>query len=166
MSVQKGMIINYMLPVSILIILTTIYSLNGIRKINLELSKLELTSSAESLNALKNELDVSDKLQDCTDEEITSLRECKKCLKILCVVQTSYDIVWFVAVLALENVNYSNSMSIVYSVTSCLLVSFHYSLIYKKYTNLFRTGTFLRGPNHFYRPSWVVRKLSRKLSFS
>lgn len=115
-----------MLPVSVLIILTTIYSLNGIRKINLELSKLELTSSAESLNALKNELGTSDKQQDCTEEEITSLRECKKCLKMLCVVQTSYDIVWFVAVLALENVNYSNSMSIVYSVTSCLLVRFDY----------------------------------------
>lgn len=114
-----------MLPVSVLIVLSTIYSLNGIRKINLELSKLELTSSAESLNALKNELDLIDadnKRQECSDEEIISLRECKSCLKMLCVVQTSYDLVWFVAVLALENVNFSSSMSVVYSVTSCILV--------------------------------------------
>lgn len=123
------MIINYMLPVSVLILLSTIYSLNGIRKINLELSKLELTSSAESLNALKNELDLIDsnnKRNECSDEEIASLRECKTCLKMLCVVQTSYDLVWFVAVLALENVNFSSSMSVVYSVTSCLLVSYLY----------------------------------------
>lgn len=114
-----------MLPVSVLIVLSTIYSLNGIRKINLELSKLELTSSAESLNALKNELDLIDdnKRQECSDEEISSLRECKTCLKMLCVVQTSYDLVWFVAVLALENVNFSSSMSVVYSVTSCILVN-------------------------------------------
>ncbi|XP_044254258.1 adhesion G protein-coupled receptor E5-like [Tribolium madens] len=112
MSVQKGMIINYMLPISLLIVVTTIYSLNGIRKINIELSKLEFSSSAESLNALKE--------QEC-DEEVVSLRESKTCLKLMCVVQTGYDIVWFIVVLALESNSENNSMSIVYSVTSCLL---------------------------------------------
>ncbi|GJQ77802.1 hypothetical protein Trydic_g16061 [Trypoxylus dichotomus] len=94
-SVQKGMIVNYMLPVSTLIILTTLYSLNGLE------------------NGRKTEMPI--------DNEVTSLKECKRCLKILCLVETSYDMVWFVAVLALENVQYSNSMSIVYSVSSCLL---------------------------------------------
>ncbi|XP_068917913.1 putative adhesion G protein-coupled receptor E4P [Tenebrio molitor] len=122
MSVQKGMIINYMLPVSLLIVITTIYSLNGIRKINIELSKLEFSSSAESLNALKNEIDVlNEKKSECADEEIVSLRESKTCLKLLCVLQTGYDIVWFVAVLALENNIDNNSMSVVYSISSCLL---------------------------------------------
>ncbi|EFA00913.2 adhesion G protein-coupled receptor E2 [Tribolium castaneum] len=123
MSVQKGMIINYMLPISLLIVITTIYSLNGIRKINIELSKLEFSSSVESLNALKNELDVvmNDKKQECADEEVVSLRESKTCLKLMCVVQTGYDIVWFIVVLALESNSENNSMSIVYSVTSCLL---------------------------------------------
>ncbi|XP_065160568.1 uncharacterized protein [Atheta coriaria] len=131
-SVQKGMIVNYMMPVSLLIISTTVYCLNGIRKINMELSKLELTSSAESLNALKHEIEGTDD-KNCPDGEIISLRESKRCLKTLCIVQTSYDIVWFVAVLALENINYSNSMSIVYSITSCLLTWYIFA----------RTKTFL-----------------------
>ncbi|KAF5295876.1 hypothetical protein FQR65_LT10363 [Abscondita terminalis] len=121
-SVQKGMLINYMLPISILIIATTVYSLNGIRKMNLELSKLEMTSSAESLNMLKSETETEEKkLENSASEEVVSLKECKGCLKVLCVVQTSYDVVWFTAVLALENVNYSNSMPIFYSVFSLLL---------------------------------------------
>ncbi|KAJ3662239.1 hypothetical protein Zmor_006595 [Zophobas morio] len=122
MSVQRGMIINYMLPVSLLIVVTTIYALNGIRKINIELSKLEFSSSAESLNALRNELDVlNEKKQECVDEEVISLKECKTCLKLLCGVQTGYDIVWFIAVLALENNTDNNAMSVIYSITSCLL---------------------------------------------
>ncbi|KAB0792383.1 hypothetical protein PPYR_14342 [Photinus pyralis] len=122
-SVQKGMLINYMLPISILIVITTMYSLNGIRKINLELSKLEMTSSAESLNMLRSESECteSDKRLDVASEEVTSLKECKGCLKVLCVIQTSYDVVWFTAVLALENVNYSNSMPIFYTIFSLLL---------------------------------------------
>lgn len=132
------MIVNYMLPVSTLIILTTLYSLNGIRKVNIELSKLEFSSSAESLTALKNEiesLESGKKVELPIDDEIISLKECKRCLKALCVVQTSYDMVWFVAVLALENVQYSNSMSIVYSISSCLLVSM-YMLHWGKFDNI------------------------------
>ncbi|KAK5640558.1 hypothetical protein RI129_011369 [Pyrocoelia pectoralis] len=122
-SVQKGMLINYMLPISVLIIVTTVYSLNGIRKINLELSKLEMTSSIESLNMLRSESDCtdSDRKLDVASEEVISLKECKSCLKVLCVIQTSYDVVWFTAVLALENVNYSNSMPIFYTIFSLLL---------------------------------------------
>lgn len=118
------MILNYMLPIAALIILTTAYSLNGIRKINFELSKLEITSSAESLNAIRNEIESAKRTQDCImDGEISGLRECKGCLKALCVVQTGYDIVWFIAVLALENVNYSSSMAVIYAAVSCILVS-------------------------------------------
>ncbi|CAG9840951.1 unnamed protein product [Diabrotica balteata] len=121
-SVQKGMILNYMFPISLLIFLTTIHSLSGIRKINMELCKLELNSSAESLNALKNELEMlKDRKDECMDEEIMSLRESKSCLKLLCIIQTGYDIVWFVVVLALENVNESSGMAIIYAITSCLL---------------------------------------------
>nr|XP_023026898.1 adhesion G protein-coupled receptor L2-like isoform X2 [Leptinotarsa decemlineata] len=121
-SVQKGMILNYMLPVSVLIVLTTIYSLSGIRKINMELSKLEINSSAESLNALRNELEfLKEKKDDYMDDEIVSLRESKTCLKSLCIIQTLYDIVWFVVVLALENVNDSNGMAVIYAIMSCLL---------------------------------------------
>ncbi|KAK4873051.1 hypothetical protein RN001_015080 [Aquatica leii] len=120
-SVQKGMLINYMLPISILIITTTVYSLNGIRKINLELSKLEMTSSAESLNMLKSETETEEKKAESLNDEVLSLKECKSCLKVLCVIQTSYDVVWFTAVLALENVNYSNSMPVFYSIFSLLL---------------------------------------------
>lgn len=124
MSVQKGMIINYMLPVSILLVLTTLFALNGIRKINMELSKLEFSSSAESLNALRHELDgLSEKKNEAVNEDIGSLRESKICLKLLCGVQTAYDIVWFIAVVALENNTEGYSMAVVYSITSSLLVS-------------------------------------------
>lgn len=116
------MILNYMLPIATLIILTTFYSLNGIRKINFELSKLELTSSAESLNAIRSE--IAKKPQDCIlNGEISGLRECKGCLKALCVLQTGYGVVWFVAVLALENVNNGSSMAVVYAAVSFVLVS-------------------------------------------
>lgn len=113
-----------MLPVSVLIILTTILSLNGIRKINLELSKLELTSS-ESLNALRAE-DIADTEKktdnNVSDEEVVSLREFKSSLKTLSLVQTSYDVVWFISVLALENGFISNVMPVLYAMSSCLLV--------------------------------------------
>lgn len=115
---------NYMLPVSVLIILTTLYSLSGIRKINMELSKLELNSSEESLSALRNGVELlKNQKDDCIDEEIISLRESKACLKILCTVQTGYDMVWFVVVLALENVHNSNGMAVIYAILSCALVS-------------------------------------------
>lgn len=128
MSVQKGMIINYMLPVSILLILTTLFALNGIRKINMELSKLEFSSSAESLYALRNELDnASEKKNEVVNEDISNLRESKNCLKLLCAVQTAYDIVWFIAVIALENNTEGYSMSVVYAIASCLLVSIFFS---------------------------------------
>lgn len=117
------MILNYMFPIAILIILTTAYSLNGIRKINLELLKLEITSSAESLTVIRSEIENVKKAQDCILEgEINGLRDCKGCLKALCVLQMGYDIVWFVAVLALENVNYSSSMAVIYAAVSCILV--------------------------------------------
>lgn len=152
-SVQKGMILNYMLPVSLLIILTTIYSLNGIRKINLELSKLDLTSSAESLNALRHEIDLlNEKKIDYDENEVISLRESKTCLKLLCIVQTGYDIVWFIVVLALENVSHSNSMSIIYAVTSCTLVKNKF--VFNKFVVklLFcRIGIYLSIQNRFFR---------------
>lgn len=110
------MILNYMLPIATLIILTTVYSLNGIRKINFELSKLEFTSSGDSLNEKKP--------HGCIlDGEIGGLRECKGCLKALCVLQTGFGVVWFVAVLALENVDSSSGMAVVYLIVSFVLVS-------------------------------------------
>lgn len=116
---------NYMLPVSILIILTTLFSLSGIRKINMELSKLELNSSDESLNALRGVCDLMrNEKEDCVDEEILSLRESKMCLKLLCTIQTGYAMVWFVVVLALENINTSNGMALIYALISCALVSY------------------------------------------
>lgn len=118
------MILNYMFPIATLIILTTVYSLSGIRKINFELSKLEIASSAESLTAIRNEIENAKKTHDCMLEgEINGLRESKGCLKALCVLQTGYDVVWFIAVLALENVGYNSSMAVVYAVVSCILVS-------------------------------------------
>lgn len=115
---------NYMLPVSMLIVLTTMFSLSGIRKINMELSKLELNSSDESLNALRSgSVELRNEKEDCIDEEILSLRESKMCLKLLCTIQTGYATVWFAVVLALENINTSNGMALIYALISCALVS-------------------------------------------
>ncbi|KAJ8959394.1 hypothetical protein NQ318_022082 [Aromia moschata] len=91
------------------------------KKINMELSKLEFNSSAESLNALRHELETASDRKESIDEEVISLWETKTCLKLLCAVQTSYDIVWFIVVLALENVNDSTGMAIIFAITSCLL---------------------------------------------
>lgn len=91
----------------------------------MELSKLELNSSDESLNALRGGSDLSrNEKDDYIDEEILSLRESKMCLKLLCTVQTGYAMVWFAVVLALENLNNSNGMALIYALISCALVSF------------------------------------------
>lgn len=121
---------NYMLPVSALIIATTVFALNGIRKINLELSKVELTSS-ESLNALRPEdMENNERRMEITaDEEVVTLREYKGCIKILSLTQTSYDVVWFISVLALENAGFSNVMPIMYLIASCSLVSIFFLFI-------------------------------------
>lgn len=116
-----------MFPVSSLIIATTVFALNGIRKINLELSKLELTSS-ESLIALRpedmeNEERKVMEINQIPDEQVTKLREYKSVLKILSLIQTSYDVVWFISVLALENANFSNVMPVMYLIAGCSLVS-------------------------------------------
>lgn len=116
------MIVNYMLPVSTLIVLTTIYSLNGMRKISLEISKCEFTT-AESLNALKSKAHGTELENKQTNSDVIAWRECKNCLKVTCMVQTAYDIVWFIAVIALENLNFSNVMPIIFSTTTCILVS-------------------------------------------
>ncbi|XP_017777986.1 PREDICTED: adhesion G protein-coupled receptor E4-like isoform X2 [Nicrophorus vespilloides] len=120
-SVERGMIVNYMLPVFLLIMLTTAYSLTGVGNINIELSKLEFTSSAESLNVIKAELDLERRMPDCMDGEIIILKESKTCLISLCLLQSIYNIVWFIAVVALENDDKSNNMAIAYSITSCLM---------------------------------------------
>lgn len=113
-----------MLPVSTLIVSTTIFSLNGMRKINLELSKLEFTaSSVKSLQALKNNAQGIEQEKKQMNGDIVAWKEYKNCLKITCMVQTAYDIVWFIAVIALENLNYGNAMPIFFSTTTCILVS-------------------------------------------
>ncbi|XP_018327216.1 adhesion G protein-coupled receptor L3-like [Agrilus planipennis] len=120
-SVQRGMLLNYMFPVSCLIVATTVYALNGIRRINLELSKLDVASSAESLNILKNEILNNENAKHESPEidgEIASLKECKTCFKLLCILQTCYGIVWFLAVTALENAYSGIGISVFYALFS------------------------------------------------
>lgn len=110
------MALNYMIPISGLIILTTIVSVSGVKEINSQLSKLEANTSLESLLRMET----ADKT---TGREISELRAFRNCFKVLCVTQTSYGVVWFVSVVALENVSYSNVMPFAYMLTSALLVS-------------------------------------------
>lgn len=119
MSVQKGMILNYMIPVSALILLTMFYCLNGVRKITMELIKLEFNSSFESLNISKNEL--NDDKKSKNEGEILSLRSARTCLKLVCVCQTVYAIEWFALVLALENLMNDSSMAGVYALLTIFL---------------------------------------------
>lgn len=90
----------------------------------MELSKLELNSSDESLNALRSGCELlRNEKEEYVDDEILSLKESKMCLKLLCTIQTGYAMVWFVVVLALENINSSNGMALIYALISCALVS-------------------------------------------
>lgn len=143
-----------MLPVSTLIVLTTIYSLNGIRKINIELSKLEFSSSIESLNGLKENITNEKKQnQEYCDEEIMSLKESKICLKLICAIQTAFDIIWFIVVLALENNSNNIGMAVIYTISSCLLVTIFSILLYNKYNFIcffHRISTFLLNLKHYY----------------
>lgn len=110
------MALNYMIPISGLIILTTIVSVSGVKEINSHLSKLEPNTSLESLLRME----AADKT---AGREISELKAFRNCFKVLCLTQTSYGVVWFASVLALENGSYSNVMPFAYMLTSALLVS-------------------------------------------
>lgn len=109
------MTFNYMIPVSISMVLTTIVSVSGAREISLQLSKLEANTSLESL--LRNEAD------KVPNKEVSELKSFRNCFRTICIVQTSYAVVWFALVIALENLNYNNVMPFVYAITSAFLVS-------------------------------------------
>lgn len=115
-SIEKGMALNYMIPISGLMILTTIVSVSGVKEINSHLSKLEANVSLESLLRIE----AADKT---TGRTISELKAFRSCFKLLCVTQTSYGVVWFASIIALENVSYSNVMPFAYMLTSALLVS-------------------------------------------
>lgn len=124
-SVQKGMAFNFMIPVTTMIFLTTLLALNGIRKINIKMMELEY-DIVDSSSMMKNELQHWNAAIECNtdiENEIIWCRESKQHLRSLCIIQTSYCTVWFLAILAVENVQISIGMSIAYFIFICALVS-------------------------------------------
>ncbi|XP_044755045.1 uncharacterized protein LOC123313996 [Coccinella septempunctata] len=120
MSVQRGMIINYMVPVFCLMILTAVYCIKGIGIFNMELNTLQANSNLDSLTLYNTQMEVV-MGKKCSNVDAVNLRASKSCLRRLCAMQTMYDIVWFFLVLALENVREGSSMAVVYAFTSCCL---------------------------------------------
>lgn len=119
---------NFLLPMSFYIILTTVYALCGIRTVNIKLSKMDASSSDDSLkDEIENILTGKTFHHDHDsatefDMEVTMLRECRTSMKNMCIFQTSFAVIWFILVLALENAAYSNSMPIMYCISACSMV--------------------------------------------
>ncbi|KAK9885777.1 hypothetical protein WA026_013647 [Henosepilachna vigintioctopunctata] len=120
MSIQRGMILNYMVPVFCLMILTAIYCIKGIRIFNMELHTLQVNSNLDTLTLYNNQMEVM-LGKKCGNIDAINLRGAKSCLRRLCVMQTTYEIVWFFLVLALENIKEGSSMAVVYAFTACCL---------------------------------------------
>lgn len=122
MSVQRGMIVNYMIPVFCLMILTALYCIKGIGIFNIELNTLQANSNLDTLTLYNTQIEVV-MGKKCSNIDAVNLRASKSCLRRLCAMQTMYDLVWFFLVLALENIKEGSSMAVVYAFTSCCLVS-------------------------------------------
>lgn len=116
---------------SFFIILTTVYALCGIRAVNIKLSKMDACSSDDSLKDEIENILIGKQSQHDHDSasefdlEVTMLRECRTSMKNLCIFQTSFAMIWFILVLALENAIYSNSMPVIYCITACSMVITH-----------------------------------------
>ncbi|XP_030749979.1 uncharacterized protein LOC115877802 isoform X1 [Sitophilus oryzae] len=126
-SMHRGMILNFMIPICVLLILTTIYAISAMIKIeNLEVSKLGYHYHSESLQALNKELEsLKEKKDDgdggYIDEELMSLKAARNCLKSLCVMQLMFVLNWFVTPLALDASHESTELPYLQSTTSMLL---------------------------------------------
>ena len=124
-SIQKGMALNFMIPVTTMILLTTLFALNGIRKINIKMMELEY-DAVDVSSMMKKELQYWNDDVECdsnVESKIIWCREGKQHLRSLCIIQTSYCTVWFVTVLAVENVQTSIGMCVAYFIVMCALVS-------------------------------------------
>lgn len=117
-----------MIPMCILLILTTVYAISAMIKIeNLEVAKLDYHYQSESLQALNKELEsFKDKKDDSVsyvDEELSSLRATRNCLKSLCVMQLMFVLNWFITPVALDASHEGTELPYLQSTTSMLLVS-------------------------------------------
>ncbi|XP_022912383.2 uncharacterized protein [Onthophagus taurus] len=108
-SIQRETIFEYTVPICILIFATTFFSLNGIRRVNLELSDLGYDSTDFQVKHIESGI-----FDPVVEHRIYTLKEFKKLLKVLCVTQCFYEIVWFISVLAIENLNENNLAAITY----------------------------------------------------
>lgn len=120
MSVQRGMIVNYMVPVFCLMIMTAVYCIKGIGIFNMELNTLQTNSNLDCITLYSAQIEVV-MGKKCSNVDAVNLRASKSCLRRLCAMQTTYDLVWFFLVLALENIKEGSSMAIVYAFTNCCL---------------------------------------------
>lgn len=132
----EGMMKNFLLPMSFFIILTTVYALCGIRAVNIKLSKMDACSSDDSLKDEIENILVGKQYHHDHDSatefdlEVTMLREYRTSMKNLCIFQTSFALIWFILVLALENAVYSNSMPVIYCFSACSMVINHNTFLF------------------------------------
>ncbi|KAL3284680.1 hypothetical protein HHI36_018829 [Cryptolaemus montrouzieri] len=119
-SIKRGMIPNYMVPIFFLMIATAVYCIKGIRIFSMELDRLQSNSNMDVLTLYRNQMEIM-MGKKCSTIEAVNLRASQSCMRRLCVLQTSYNTVWFFLVLALENIKDSSSMAVVYAFTTCCL---------------------------------------------
>ncbi|XP_050303889.1 uncharacterized protein LOC126741508 [Anthonomus grandis grandis] len=137
-SMHRGMIFNFMFPICILLILTTIYAISAMIQIeNLEVSKLDEHYQSESFQQLSKELEhlkeKKDESLSYVDEELHSLRATRNCLKALCVMQLMFVLNWFITPVALDASRDSTELPYFQSISSMIL---NWFVFYKRKTLL------------------------------
>ncbi|CAG9770693.1 unnamed protein product [Ceutorhynchus assimilis] len=141
-SMHRGMILNFMIPICVLLILTTIYAISAMIKIeNLEVAKLDYHYQSESLQALNTQQtqdleslkDKKDESISYVDEELQSLKATRNCLKSLCVMQLMFVLNWFITPVALDASHDATELPYLQSTTSMLL---NWFVFYKRKTLL------------------------------
>ncbi|XP_060520045.1 uncharacterized protein LOC132698149 [Cylas formicarius] len=125
-SFHRGMILNFLAPICVLLILTTIYAISAMIKIeNLELSKLDCHYQGESLHIFKSDVEGLKQKRDESigyiDDELCSLRATRNCLKSICVIQLIFTMNWFATPIALEASHSSTELPFLQAITAVLL---------------------------------------------
>ncbi|XP_066148383.1 adhesion G protein-coupled receptor B1-like [Euwallacea fornicatus] len=137
-SMHRGMILNFMIPICVLLILTTVYAISAMIKIeNLEVAKLDHHYRSESFQGLSKELESLKERKDeslsYVDDELSSLKATRNCLKSICVMQLMFVLNWFITPVALDASHESTELPYLQSTTSMLL---NWFMFYKRKTLL------------------------------
>ncbi|KAL1518205.1 hypothetical protein ABEB36_001866 [Hypothenemus hampei] len=118
-SLERGMIVNFMIPICTQLIITTAFAIRAMIKIeNLEANRLDYQLQIDEFD-LKNPY--------CLEKDVKSLKETRKCLKTLCAIQVMFVLNWFLTLVALDASRTSTELPYFQAAASMVLSIFLFS---------------------------------------